>query len=818
MARLNELPAVPDSFDTFRRRLLRQNRDIARDNSIKSFRIRGLENECARLLSENLELRGQILRLEEEVEGNASRRIAEHALQVKQKMEAQLVELGSLLAGFGLEPPTKRQTSPRRKPARLSLGGLSPSRKTSAPHSSRKAEFLAAEKSRLPPISEKEPCQRQTLDRDEILALCSDDAETADSPELGPPPISRLFPEDARKSIGSPSKLTRNDVKEAAGTLKTKVTTTTGSSPSEPAAAAAIGATIVNTEQPQNAEGNAKQKAVTERRPTLDSSSMDARSTGPSAADEASEPTPLVASGPMPTAQASKAGAKRKFAVKDDNAAICGLNAADNGNGSKKVVPATTAKDQKENTLPIREVKNPRSIRDLAGSRKNTKGSSVASKGASGGRKPLAVKSTNEDVSSPRKSTQDGKKGPAKTNENLHTRKDEANAGRIKSRPHICATLDTVNLPPAPAVDVVIDETPDKNTTPPALRESQATNLNPEGTLSMESEPHVSSCPSTPPPQTVPAMVSQRLVAAHSEGRDTPPPADISSQGELLRPSRRARASVSYAEPNLRDKMRRPTKELFDAVAGEGKYVQRQQPHAHTHANAPHQDQEQGDNDAEKQPRPSEMHAAGVSQNEKGATSLATDLHPPRQEQKAASHSGAADGRKPRGSAAGVRETDNKAAAVGNTGSKPKVADPYEFTMSSSPRSRSNDASAPAEEDDDAADQADRDRGESASNRRPTSSGTTNARSRSARQSAGTASREGAASAPDRQTTTKSSAARKRASMVALKRGSLLDDDDEDDPADSSYEPPTVESEAPTSDGRPMSTRDRISRRRSMML
>lgn len=53
---------------------------------------------------------------------------------------------------------------------------------------------------------------------------------------------------------------------------------------------------------------------------------------------------------------------------------------------------------------------------------------------------------------------------------------------------------------------------------------------------------------------------------------DTPPPADISVHGETSRPSRRVRAAISYAEPNLRDKMRRPTKELFDAVAGEGKF------------------------------------------------------------------------------------------------------------------------------------------------------------------------------------------------------------------------------------------------------
>lgn len=53
----------------------------------------------------------------------------------------------------------------------------------------------------------------------------------------------------------------------------------------------------------------------------------------------------------------------------------------------------------------------------------------------------------------------------------------------------------------------------------------------------------------------------------------TPPPQtirDTSSEREAARPSRRARASVSYAEPNLRDKMRRPGKELVDAIVVTG--------------------------------------------------------------------------------------------------------------------------------------------------------------------------------------------------------------------------------------------------------
>lgn len=58
--------------------------------------------------------------------------------------------------------------------------------------------------------------------------------------------------------------------------------------------------------------------------------------------------------------------------------------------------------------------------------------------------------------------------------------------------------------------------------------------------------------------------------SARQEGRgDTPPPPDLgpdTGTGSFGRASRRSRGSVSYTEPSLRDKMRRPTKELVDAV------------------------------------------------------------------------------------------------------------------------------------------------------------------------------------------------------------------------------------------------------------
>lgn len=67
---------------------------------------------------------------------------------------------------------------------------------------------------------------------------------------------------------------------------------------------------------------------------------------------------------------------------------------------------------------------------------------------------------------------------------------------------------------------------------------------------------------------------------ARDEGRDTPPPSGLKlmSTGPAAlngasRPSRRARAAVNYAEPNLVSKMRRPTAAKADAVDANGRRI-----------------------------------------------------------------------------------------------------------------------------------------------------------------------------------------------------------------------------------------------------
>lgn len=62
------------------------------------------------MLSQNVELRGKIIELEKQVEDNETRRIADHAMNIKAKLESQLTEWGSLIAELGLEPPPKRHS------------------------------------------------------------------------------------------------------------------------------------------------------------------------------------------------------------------------------------------------------------------------------------------------------------------------------------------------------------------------------------------------------------------------------------------------------------------------------------------------------------------------------------------------------------------------------------------------------------------------------------------------------------------------------------------------------------------------------------
>ena len=139
--------------------MLRQNRDLAKINNIRALRVRELENECACMLSENLELRGRIIELEHQVNNNESRRIADQAMAIKDKLESQLTEWATMLAGLGLEPPTKRHSPCSRTSIqrRISFSAARPS------PSQRRLRDVARDIEELGHISENKSYPRRSM-------------------------------------------------------------------------------------------------------------------------------------------------------------------------------------------------------------------------------------------------------------------------------------------------------------------------------------------------------------------------------------------------------------------------------------------------------------------------------------------------------------------------------------------------------------------------------------------------------------------------------------------------------------------------------
>ncbi|PNY27973.1 Shugoshin [Tolypocladium capitatum] len=506
MARLNEPPVSSDSVETLRRKVLRQNRDLAKSNNIRALRIRELENECARMLSENLELRSRILELERQVEDNEARRIADHALAIKAKLEAQLTEWGTLLAGLGLEPPLKRYSPRIRKSVkqRMSFGANRPS------PLQRRLRDVARDIQELGHISETKSCPRPSMkyvtltphecdqlltsaSSEQILALRAeaDPTDRTDSPELGPPPISKFIDEDPVE-VDSPTRAAPIKIQESSPERKVKPPVSLASPKHEKVAAP----------PPPSPEKRSE----------------------PIAKLQQSRPQPAASAESTVVPQSVKTGSKRKFAARDDT-----------GN-----VPTA------DESRPPRGLFEKRSILDKAGGKTLKELASMGredrdKQGVTGNvRKPLAAKSTNDDISSPRKISK-----AAVTDEVAAAKADLVKAKASNERSKSTArTIPPVKIEAVPVPDIL----------PPTTIELASPLVEPALLP-----------PSSPDPAS----------AGSGHRGDTPPPADITSRGETTRPSRRNRTAISYAEPNLRDKMRRPTKELFDAVAGEGKYPRR---------------------------------------------------------------------------------------------------------------------------------------------------------------------------------------------------------------------------------------------------
>lgn len=464
------------------------------------------------MLSENLELRGKILELETQVEDNEARRIADHALSIKDKLEAQLTEWGTMLAGLGLEPPPKRHSPRARKSIikqRMSFHSNRPS------PSSRRLRDIARDVEELGHISENKSCPRQSMKSvdplmqcleaaltsyspEQILALRSE-ADEVGSPELGPPPMSHFIDQDPVK-MDSPTRTPEpsppRSKMQPPIMLQSLVVDKLGEKPPSPEKKR-------ETPKPQ------AQRADPE------------------------SPVPMIPeqlrSAVTPVAQPIKIGSKRKFAAQDEND-VPSVQITSKGNRPAKALP------EKGSVLGKAEGKT---LKELATMRKEARDRATTGPNP---RKPLSAKSTNNDPNSPKK---------------MNVAKDEVAAAKADMKPKADSK---------PKLDTKTKAIQDR----PKVKSKPAA---PKGVLTVElpiARPSVAelAVPVADPVLLLPA--SPEPTAASEEARgDTPPPAHISSSGETSRASRRNRSAVSYAEPNLRDKMRRPSKQLFDAVAGE---------------------------------------------------------------------------------------------------------------------------------------------------------------------------------------------------------------------------------------------------------
>jgi hypothetical protein len=222
-----------------------------------------------------------------------------------------------------------------------------------------------------------------------------------------------------------------------------------------------------------------------------------------------------------------KTGAKRKFSVRDDEEHEPASQSVEKSPDNFKFTRVVSEDRTKNKPVPPSENVGSKSTRELAvarGAPREKRSSTTITTN----RKALAPKSVNN---SPRKS------------------------GKLPIQ---------LDVKPAkadiPKFNLEKDRTRDRKPGP-AIVKSQNEPL--PDTIEVEPEPETPAAPDPFSPS------SSQPSIARVESRDTPPPPDLQPEGQ--RPSRRARGAVSYAEPSLRDKMRRPTKELVDAVAGEGK-------------------------------------------------------------------------------------------------------------------------------------------------------------------------------------------------------------------------------------------------------
>jgi len=258
--------------------------------------------------------------------------------------------------------------------------------------------------------------------------------------------------------------------------------------------------------------------------------------------DEAKENVPEEK--PVTQVLPIRAGAKRKLGSWDEDAkAATDFSFSRKTNNSSEAAGGSGTTDEMEKE-PVKTF----SRRDVA----------RAAPSKLGERRALGEKSINTDpVVSPQKMTR--KAGNEEQKEQLKkqvkAREDAPKPRAIRDRRSRAAT-DDHNVVPLPSDTMQA----------PSTKEILPLESNLETTVKLDLPPK------TPAASLDVLSAPSTESSARPTGRDTPPPGDLSASTDNNgRPGRRARAAVNYAEPSLNAKMRRPTKELLDAVGRDGR-------------------------------------------------------------------------------------------------------------------------------------------------------------------------------------------------------------------------------------------------------
>ena len=138
--------------------------DQPRVNSTQSIRIRNLESEVSRLLSENVSLREQIIKLHYEAEKSTELAAFDSVNTVKSKLEAKLSELGELVQELG---NVQKNVASQRKHRRRSISRNSPKRSPDQrnwKNALTLSEVTGGADGRLPPILEDKYFPRRTME------------------------------------------------------------------------------------------------------------------------------------------------------------------------------------------------------------------------------------------------------------------------------------------------------------------------------------------------------------------------------------------------------------------------------------------------------------------------------------------------------------------------------------------------------------------------------------------------------------------------------------------------------------------------------